>query len=376
MGTVSINPIRSAGEVKVSAVDVKKYLPYAEDFFRGSILSGKVEARVPYRFALGSNSLTAGVTNLAVKLTDLEVKSPESAETETGVAEIGLERVEASLEDRRGRVGLFKGNGGSVLVRRQKDGAINLLGLPAVSRTNAAAAPRSGFSQPGPPAGGTTNAPVYALGGWILNVDEVQLDNYTFKVEDLTPPKPASFLLDQLALNLKGASTVSNTPVSVHLSFRLDETGAITASGTAKITPLFADLDVAATLFVDLAITNANTQLTPLTGYMEKYGGYPLNKGRVSTTLRYRIELDVPLSGRLDDPQFSLGPIVLKVIVNIIIKAATSPFKLLGSLASSEFSGAPAASRPARSASPRPTERRSAWPRRNLWRSFSPRRSK
>ena len=131
-------------------------------------------------------------------------------------------------------------------------------------------------------------------------------------------------------------------------------------------------------MFVDLAITNANTQLTPLTGYLEKYGGYPLKKGRVSTSLRYhiegkalqaenkiqvdqltlgarnnspdatslplklgvallkdsngRIELDVPVSGRLDDPEFSLGPIVLKIIVNMIVKAAASPFKLLGAL--------------------------------------------
>ncbi|HOW66714.1 MAG TPA: hypothetical protein PK256_15630, partial [Verrucomicrobiota bacterium] len=45
-----------------------------------------------------------------------------------------------------------------------------------------------------------------------------------------------------------------------------------------------------------------------------------------------RIELDVPVSGRLDDPQFSLGPIVLKIIVNMVVKAAASPFKLLGAL--------------------------------------------
>ena len=227
-GTVSINPIRSAGEVKVSAVDVKKYLPYAEDFFRGKIIAGKIEARVPYRFALGTNGLLAGVTNLSVKLTDLEVQLPESAETVTHVAEIGFERVDASLEDRRGRVGLFKGNGGSVLVRRQKDGSINLLGLLAVSRTNAAGARRTSRRQP---AAAPTNASAFALGGWTLNVDEIQLDNYTFKVEDLVPPKPASFLLDQLALNLKGASTVSNTPVTANASFRLNETGTIAARG-------------------------------------------------------------------------------------------------------------------------------------------------
>jgi hypothetical protein len=590
-GTASINPIRSSGEVKIGAVDVKKYLAYAEDFFRGRILSGKIEARVPYRFALGTNGLLAGVTNLAVKLTDLEVKLPENDETVTRIAEIGFERVEASLEDRRGRIGLFKGNGGSVVVRRQKDGAINLLGLLAVSRTNVAPASGSGSIQAKSAAGAITNVPAYALGGWTLNLDELQLDNYTMKIEDLMPPKPASFLLDQLALNLKGISTASNAPVSARVSLRLNETGAIAAAGTAKIAPLFADFNVAvtnldlraaqpyveqfvrlsimsgalntagqlhfqtndtaapqmtfagglsltnfvttdqvvfkefvrwddltvtgieaalapnrfkiaeirlgrphaslligadrrpnlslilkpddavtnhptasaptsgavtnsfaelfpmqlgkltldqasltftddsvqphvvmgvqevsgsikglssalntpaevnlhgrvdaqspfsiagrvnpfaATMFVDLAITNANTQLTPLTGYLEKYGGYPLNKGRLSTSLRYhvegkalkaenkiqidqltlgsrntspdaislplklgiallkdnngRIDLDVPVNGRLDDPEFKLGPIVLKIVVNMIVKAAASPFKLLGSL--------------------------------------------
>lgn len=586
-GTVSIYPMRSAGEVKVSAVDIKKYMPYAEDFFRGKIIAGKIEARVPYRFALSTNSLRAGVTNLSVKLTDLDVQLPESVERLTRLAEIRFERVDASLEDHHGRVGLFKGNGGSVLVRRQKDGALNLRGLLAVSRTNAPVR----MEAPTPAKGGPTNTSGFALGGWTLNLEEMQLDNYTLKVEDLVPSKPATLLLDQLTLNLKDASTILNTPVTVNASFRLNETGTVGLRGTAKVAPLFADLDVAvtnldlragqpyiepfvglgivsgalttvgkvcfqtnepasprltfaggvrvtnfvttdqvvfkefvrwddltvsgieaalapnrfqidemrlvrpraslligadrrpnlslilrkdsvttnsapaatpaggsathslagqfpvqlgalaleraslaftdesvrprvvvgiaelsgtikglssalnsaadvdlhgrvdeqspfsvtgrvnpfaATMFVDLAITNANTQLTPLTGYLEKFGGYPLNKGRVSTSLRYhiegqalqaenkilvdqltlgaynnspdaislplklgvallkdsngRIELDVPVSGRLDDPQFSLGPIVLKIIVNMVVKAAASPFKLLGAL--------------------------------------------
>jgi hypothetical protein len=596
-GTLSINPIRSSGELKASAVDLKKYLPYVEDFFRGRISSGKVESRVPYRFALSTNGIQAGVTNFSVKLTDLEVRFPESAETATRVAEIGFERVDASLEDRRGRVGLFKGKGGSVLARRQKDGSVNLLGLLAASRTNTPAA-GAVSNQPGP-ASGATNSPGLALGGWTLKLDEMQLEDYTFKVEDLMLPKPAVFLLDQLALNLKGASTVSNTPVNANVSFRLNQTGTVAVRGTAKIMPMFADLEVAVTnvdlraiqpyveqfaalgivsgelstagkvrfqtndsaaplltfvggvsvtnfattdqvaskefvrwddlkvsgieaalapnhlkidelrlvhpkasliigpdrqpnlmlilkkdsaatnsttattpsdaspstpvggidtnsiatlfpaqlgalvldqasvvfadesvqpsaafgieeisgtvkglsteakspaevdlhgrmdaqspfsvagqvnllateQFVDLTITNANTQLTSLTGYLEKYGGYPLKKGRVSTSLHYHLEgkelqaqnkiqvdqltlgarnnspdatslplklgvallkdsdgrivLDVPVTGRVDDPKFSIGPIVLRVIVNIIEKAAASPFKLLGSL--------------------------------------------
>jgi len=49
------------------------------------------------------------------------------------------------------------------------------------------------------------------------------------------------------------------------------------------------------------------------------------------------IDLDVPVSGTLDDPKFRLGPIIWKVFVNILEKAVTAPFALLGSL----FGGGP-----------------------------------
>ena len=39
-----------------------------------------------------------------------------------------------------------------------------------------------------------------------------------------------------------------------------------------------------------------------------------------------------PSAGGLDDPQFSVAPIIWKVVMNLITKAATSPFKLLGAL--------------------------------------------
>ena len=43
------------------------------------------------------------------------------------------------------------------------------------------------------------------------------------------------------------------------------------------------------------------------------------------------IDLDLPISGSLNDPQFSLGPVIIKVIVivNVIVKAVTAPFSLL-----------------------------------------------
>ena len=48
------------------------------------------------------------------------------------------------------------------------------------------------------------------------------------------------------------------------------------------------------------------------------------------------IELDVPVTGSIDDPKFRIGPIVWQVIKNLLVKAVTAPFALLGSL----FAGA------------------------------------
>jgi hypothetical protein len=41
------------------------------------------------------------------------------------------------------------------------------------------------------------------------------------------------------------------------------------------------------------------------------------------------IDIDLPISGSLNDPQFSLGPVIFKVIINLVLKAITAPFSLL-----------------------------------------------
>ncbi|MBK7898011.1 MAG: hypothetical protein IPJ99_01115 [Betaproteobacteria bacterium] len=47
---------------------------------------------------------------------------------------------------------------------------------------------------------------------------------------------------------------------------------------------------------------------------------------------RGEIDINLPISGSLEDPQFSLGGIIVRVIVNLFVKAVTSPFTLIASL--------------------------------------------
>ncbi len=46
---------------------------------------------------------------------------------------------------------------------------------------------------------------------------------------------------------------------------------------------------------------------------------------------RGEIDVHLPISGSINDPQFSIGGLIVKVILNLLTKAATAPFALLGS---------------------------------------------
>lgn len=130
--------------------------------------------------------------------------------------------------------------------------------------------------------------------------------------------------------------------------------------------------------FVDITIGLKGVDLSPFTPYSGKYLGYKLDKGQLSLDLAYRvadnkltgqnkvllnqltlgetvqsptatklpiklalallkdrqgnIDLDLPVTGDLNDPEFSIGGIVVKMFVNLIVGIVTSPFKVLGAL--------------------------------------------
>jgi hypothetical protein len=131
-------------------------------------------------------------------------------------------------------------------------------------------------------------------------------------------------------------------------------------------------------LYVDLKVRFKDIDLSPMTPYSGKYVGYTIEKGKLNFDLKYliskkkldsqnsiffdqfnfgekvespkatklpvklavallkdrrgEIKLDIPVAGSLDDPKFSVWGIILKVIVNLVAKAVTSPFSLLGAI--------------------------------------------
>ena len=184
-----------------------------------------------------------------------------------------------------------------------------------------------------------------------------------------------NFIKPNYSANLTGVGgAVSEmTPdkaADVELRGRIDNTAPLEVLG--RINPLGKDL------FLDIKASARDIELSPFTPYAVKYAGYGIQKGKLSVNIKYFIEnrklnaenniyldqltfgdkidsptatklpvlfavsllkdrngvidINLPISGSLDDPQFSIGGVIVRVIVNLFVKAVTSPFALIGAM--------------------------------------------
>ena len=203
-----------------------------------------------------------------------------------------------------------------------------------------------------------------------ISIGAVTFQGGTIDITDLLIKPNYSVRMLNMAGFVKGLSTAEISRADLNLKGNLGYGSPIEIKG--KINPLIKDL------FADVKVDFRDIELSPVTPYSSKYLGHPITKGKLTFELEYlvdkkkltaknkilvdqltlgdkvespdavkapvglavsllsdrhgQINLDIPLSGNLDDPKFSIWPIVWQVIVNLITKALTSPFALLASL--------------------------------------------
>jgi hypothetical protein len=242
------------------------------------------------------------------------------------------------------------------------DASLNLQSV-AVSKPEAAPAPAAkpappaaAPGAPAPPASPITIGQVTLAGGRVTFSDRSVRPSYTAE-------------LTELGGRIAGLSSDASTQADLDVRGNIDQTGALVIAG--KVNPL------AKELFVDLKIDLKGFELPPTSPYAGKYAGFGVSKGKLGLSLDYHIEksrlearnrlvidqfsfgdkvaspeatklpvrlavallkdrhgiidVDLPISGSLDDPQFKVGRAILKVLGNLIVKAATAPFSLIAS---------------------------------------------
>ena len=169
---------------------------------------------------------------------------------------------------------------------------------------------------------------------------------------------------------ISGLCSTDTNGARVELRGNVDKTAPLEIAGGID---LFSD-----DLFMDMTMSLHNKDASRLTPYFRKYLGYAVDKGKMALNLEYKIEgnlltsrnrisfdqlvlgekvnspdaldlpvalsvsllkdsggkinLDVPVTGRLDDPEFSSGYFVMKIVGNVLGRALTAPFELVGAI--------------------------------------------
>ncbi len=215
------------------------------------------------------------------------------------------------------------------------------------------------------------NRPAPARPGFRLGIERIHIVGSEMDYADESLALPFGTRIHGLKGYINGISNSSGAPAQIELDGRLvDDYGLARADGQMDF--------LNPTGFTDVKVLFKNVEMTRLTPYSATFAGRKIDSGKLSLDLQYkikdrqlegenqivmdrltlgervesptakdlpldlaiailqdsdgRIDLGLPVSGSLDDPQFSYGRIIWKAIFNLIGKIALAPFKALGSL--------------------------------------------
>lgn len=234
-------------------------------------------------------------------------------------------------------------------------------GKPAVVASSKASAPQPAASAM------SATSPTPAATSPRLRWQGIHLEKGEVDFTDTFIQPNYSAHLTRLAGDISAVSSTLPEPAKVEVNATLDDSAPVRISG--QLHPL------GPRLFTDIQGVAKGIELTRLTPYSARYAGYAIEKGTLSVNVHYRVdggklqadnqvfldqltfgeriespeatklpvllavsllkntrgEIDVnlPISGSLDDPEFSVGGIIWRVITNLLTKAVVAPFSLL-----------------------------------------------
>lgn len=203
-----------------------------------------------------------------------------------------------------------------------------------------------------------------------VRVRRVRLQNAKLDFADLSLRPQFAAKIVELNGVVTGLSTRRDARSQIELDGRVDDYGMARVRG--QLNP-FAPTDN-----TDLNVLFKNIDMISASPYSMKFAGYKIAEGKISLDLQYkvrqqqlegsnqivldkltlgeridspdalklplelalvilkdsdgRIELALPVSGNLNDPQFSYGAVVWKALGNVLTRVVSAPFRALGNL--------------------------------------------
>lgn len=205
-----------------------------------------------------------------------------------------------------------------------------------------------------------------------IRIGEVNINDGSANFADFSLTPNFATAVQQLNGRIGTLDNRQSNPATVNVNGKVDRYAPVTIKGSLNpFDPMSA---------LDIATSFKRVELTTLTPYSGKFAGYRIRKGRLNLDLHYKItkgqlkaenkvvveqlelgekvdspdavdlplklavallkdmdgkiSIELPVSGDLNNPQFSVMPIVWQTLRNLVVRAAAAPFKFIGGLVS------------------------------------------
>ncbi len=208
-----------------------------------------------------------------------------------------------------------------------------------------------------------------------VGIDSVAVEDGSLNFADFWIQPNYRVSIQQLNGVVVGLSSDESSRATLDLEGKVDRYAPATIAGEMNL--------LSASLYTRIRLKFDGVDMTSVTPYSGRFAGYKIEKGKLSVDVTYHVEdrqldaqqkfvvdqlqlgekvespdavslplklavallkdrngvidIDLPMTGSLDDPKFRLGPLIWKAVVGLLTKIATAPFALIGKL----FGGGP-----------------------------------
>lgn len=351
-GRGSIVPAKGSGQLDVRVADfsLKPFAPYVNRFARLRLESGALGTNGRLAFRPGRSG-TALAYRGGFVVDQLAITEEESGDPFLGWKKLSSDSLEVALQPDRVVVGELV--------------ALNPFGKVIIFEDQTLNLQRMRRTAPAAPSSATPNQPAMQVA-----IERLRIVGANAEFADLSLTPRFGTRMHELGGVITGLTTDPASVAQLELDGKVDEYGSARIRGSLQ--------PFRASEHTDVSLAFRNLEMTRLTPYSGKFAGRRIESGRLSVDLEYKvrqrqlagankfvvtrlklgdavdspgaaklpldlaialledsngvIDLDLPVSGSLDDPQFSYGAVVWKAIVNVLTKLVTAPFRALGGL--------------------------------------------
>lgn len=369
-GTANLTPLAAKGRLKLAGMGLRPLDGYLGEFSELLFASGSASANLAYTFTGGEEPEFSvwGDTLLSA----IQLKDNKGDGELAGLESLTFDNLRLQNAPYRLAIDEIKLKGPRASINFDEKGRLNIrraLRIPEPEPAPEGKETQDTDTQQtkaAPPAQPAEPEPSFFDS---VTIGRITMEEGTVRYRDASVTPVFATELSNMRLTLNDISQQQDARPKVDFSANIGPT-TITTNGVLN--------PVVSPIYSDLAISVGGLEMIQLTPYTIKYLAYPVEKGRLYADVQFRtennelnadnkflveqlelgpkdtrpdapnvpvkfglallqdssgnLELDLPIRGNLDDPNFKIGGIVFRAIANMFIGALTSPFSIIGSI--------------------------------------------